>query len=89
MRRAIICGSGVAGLSAAIALGRKGWSVDVYERSHAVREIGAGIFLKGMRSGYSMTSRCSIEFGGTASFCRKRVPSTGPAACCNDGSCAK
>ncbi len=47
MRRAIICGSGVAGLSAAIALGRKGWSVDVYERSHAVREIGAGIFLKG------------------------------------------
>ena len=47
MRRAIICGSGVAGLSAAIALGRKGWTVDVYERSHAVREIGAGIFLKG------------------------------------------
>jgi 2-polyprenyl-6-methoxyphenol hydroxylase-like FAD-dependent oxidoreductase len=47
MRRAIICGSGVAGLSAAIALGRNGWSVDVYERSHAIREIGAGIFLKG------------------------------------------
>jgi 2-polyprenyl-6-methoxyphenol hydroxylase-like FAD-dependent oxidoreductase len=47
MRRAIICGGGVAGLSAAIALGRKGWSVDVYERGHAIREIGAGIFLKG------------------------------------------
>ena len=47
MRQAIVCGSGVAGLSAAIALSRRGWSVDVYERSPAVREIGAGIFIKG------------------------------------------
>jgi 2-polyprenyl-6-methoxyphenol hydroxylase-like FAD-dependent oxidoreductase len=47
MRNAIVCGSGVAGLSAAIALAMKGWSVDVYERDNAVREIGAGIFIKG------------------------------------------
>jgi 2-polyprenyl-6-methoxyphenol hydroxylase-like FAD-dependent oxidoreductase len=47
MRRAIVCGSGVAGLSAAISLASKGWSIDVYERSDSVREIGAGIFLKG------------------------------------------
>ncbi len=47
MRTAIICGSGVAGLAAAIGLARHGWSVDVYERSSAVREIGAGIFIKG------------------------------------------
>ena len=47
MRRAIICGSGVAGLSAAISLAGKGWSTDVYERSESVREIGAGIFIKG------------------------------------------
>jgi len=47
MRKAIVCGSGVAGLSATIALAMKGWSVEVYERSSAVREIGAGIFIKG------------------------------------------
>jgi 2-polyprenyl-6-methoxyphenol hydroxylase-like FAD-dependent oxidoreductase len=47
MRTAIICGGGVAGLSAAIALATRGWSVDVYERAATVREIGAGIFIKG------------------------------------------
>lgn len=47
MRTAIVCGGGVAGLSAAIALSRTGWSVDVYERGSAIREIGAGIFIKG------------------------------------------
>jgi len=46
VRKAIVCGSGVAGLSAAIALARDSWSVDVFERSAAVREIGAGIFIK-------------------------------------------
>lgn len=47
MRKAIVCGGGVAGLSSAIALARTGWSVDVYERGSAIREIGAGIFIKG------------------------------------------
>ena len=47
MRNAIVCGAGVAGLSAAISLAMKGWPVDVYERDSAVREIGAGIFIKG------------------------------------------
>jgi 2-polyprenyl-6-methoxyphenol hydroxylase-like FAD-dependent oxidoreductase len=47
MRTAIVCGSGIAGLAAAIGLARHGWSVDVYERSSSVREIGAGIFIKG------------------------------------------
>lgn len=46
MRKAIVCGSGVAGLSATIALAMQGWAVDVYERSTSVREIGAGIFIK-------------------------------------------
>ena len=46
MRTAIVCGSGVAGLSAAIAFAMNGWRVDVYERDSAVREIGAGIFIK-------------------------------------------
>src|SRR4029079_1959868 len=47
MRTAIVVGGGVAGLSAAVALSRTGWSVDVYERGTAIREIGAGIFIKG------------------------------------------
>ena len=47
MPNAIICGGGVAGLAAAIGLARRGWVVDLYERSPAIREIGAGIFLKG------------------------------------------
>jgi 2-polyprenyl-6-methoxyphenol hydroxylase-like FAD-dependent oxidoreductase len=47
MRTAIVCGSGIAGLAAAIGLARHGWSIDVYERSSSVREIGAGIFIKG------------------------------------------
>jgi 2-polyprenyl-6-methoxyphenol hydroxylase-like FAD-dependent oxidoreductase len=46
VRKAIVCGGGIAGLSATIALAMKGWSVEVYERSSVVREIGAGIFLK-------------------------------------------
>jgi 2-polyprenyl-6-methoxyphenol hydroxylase-like FAD-dependent oxidoreductase len=47
MRRAIVGGAGVGGLTAAIGLATNGWSVDVYERSATVREIGAGIFIKG------------------------------------------
>jgi 2-polyprenyl-6-methoxyphenol hydroxylase-like FAD-dependent oxidoreductase len=47
MRHAIVGGAGVGGLSAAIGLAINGWSVDVYERSSSVREIGAGIFIKG------------------------------------------
>jgi len=46
-RTAIVCGGGVAGLSAAISLARTGWQVAVFERSPAIREIGAGIFIKG------------------------------------------
>jgi 2-polyprenyl-6-methoxyphenol hydroxylase-like FAD-dependent oxidoreductase len=60
-RRAIVCGSGIAGLSSAIALARNDWSVDVYERNPAVREIGAGIFVKGnglrVLSHYGVTDR--------------------------------
>ena len=47
MRTAIVCGGGIAGLSATIALAMKGWSVDVYESGNAIREIGSGIFIKG------------------------------------------
>ena len=40
-----IAGAGYAGLTIATLLARRGWTVTVHERSDAVREIGAGIFL--------------------------------------------
>ena len=44
-RHAEIAGAGLAGLTAAVLLARHGWSVTVHERSDALREIGAGIFM--------------------------------------------
>jgi|SRR6266545_44791 len=41
-----IGGAGIAGLSCAIMLARRGWTVRVHERSPEIREIGAGIQLK-------------------------------------------
>jgi len=40
-----IAGAGIAGLAAAAALARSGWSVRVHERGDQLREIGAGIFM--------------------------------------------
>jgi 2-polyprenyl-6-methoxyphenol hydroxylase-like FAD-dependent oxidoreductase len=44
-RHAEIAGAGIAGLTAAAALARAGWSVRVHERGEELREIGAGIFV--------------------------------------------
>ncbi|MGE0006518.1 MAG: FAD-dependent oxidoreductase [Parvibaculaceae bacterium] len=43
--RAEIAGAGIAGLTAAAALARAGWTVRVHERGEELREIGAGIFM--------------------------------------------
>lgn len=43
--RVEIAGAGLAGLTMATALARRGWSVRVHERSPELREIGAGIYL--------------------------------------------
>ena len=43
--RAQIAGAGYAGLMTATLLAQRGWKVTVHERSEAVGEIGAGIFL--------------------------------------------
>ena len=43
--RIIVIGSGIAGLSAAIALRKVGIDVTVYERTPELREVGAGISL--------------------------------------------
>jgi 2-polyprenyl-6-methoxyphenol hydroxylase-like FAD-dependent oxidoreductase len=45
-RHAEIAGAGIAGLTAACVLARRGWSVRVHEQSPVLREIGAGIYLK-------------------------------------------
>jgi 2-polyprenyl-6-methoxyphenol hydroxylase-like FAD-dependent oxidoreductase len=45
MRRAEIAGAGLAGLTAAATLARRGWNVRVHERATELREIGAGIFM--------------------------------------------
>ena len=42
-RRAIIAGAGIAGLAAAIALLRAGFTVAIYERANSLDELGAGL----------------------------------------------
>ena len=44
-RTAIVIGAGLGGLSAAIALRKAGFVVDVYEKAHELKEVGAGIVL--------------------------------------------
>lgn len=43
--RAVIVGAGIGGLTAAIALGRAGWSAVVVERASKLQELGAGVAL--------------------------------------------
>jgi 2-polyprenyl-6-methoxyphenol hydroxylase-like FAD-dependent oxidoreductase len=44
-RHAEIAGGGLAGMTAAALLARRGWDVTVHERGEELREIGAGIFM--------------------------------------------
>ena len=41
----VIVGGGIGGLSAALALARRGWTVEVVERTNVFSEAGAGIQL--------------------------------------------
>jgi 2-polyprenyl-6-methoxyphenol hydroxylase-like FAD-dependent oxidoreductase len=45
-RHAEIAGGGIGGLSSAVMLAQRGWTVRVHERSPEIREIGTGIYLK-------------------------------------------
>ncbi|MFE3471461.1 FAD-dependent monooxygenase [Streptomyces cavourensis] len=45
VRHAVVAGGGIGGLTAAVALSRRGWRVTVCERAPAVTGIGAGIVL--------------------------------------------
>ncbi|MEU6564851.1 FAD-dependent monooxygenase [Nocardia nova] len=42
-RRACVVGAGIGGLAAAVALGRRGWEVEILERSAAIGESGSGL----------------------------------------------
>jgi salicylate hydroxylase len=44
-RRILIAGAGVAGLSAALELAARGWSVELFEKATALSEVGAGLQL--------------------------------------------
>src|SRR5262245_22882376 len=44
-RHALIIGAGIGGLATAIALRRAGQSVEVFDRVHALQEVGAGLTL--------------------------------------------
>jgi 2-polyprenyl-6-methoxyphenol hydroxylase-like FAD-dependent oxidoreductase len=44
-RTAIIAGGGIGGLATAVALGRRGWRVEVLERAPAIGDVGAGLSL--------------------------------------------
>jgi 2-polyprenyl-6-methoxyphenol hydroxylase-like FAD-dependent oxidoreductase len=44
-RKALIIGGGVGGLTAALALRRSGWAVEVFEQAPQLREVGSGVML--------------------------------------------
>lgn len=44
-RKALIIGGGVGGLTAALALRRSGWAVEVFEQAPLLREVGSGFML--------------------------------------------
>lgn len=62
-RHAEIAGAGFAGLTLAVALARRGWSVRVHERDPQPRAIGAGIFLweNGLRALEAIGAHTSLD----------------------------
>jgi 2-polyprenyl-6-methoxyphenol hydroxylase-like FAD-dependent oxidoreductase len=45
MKNGIIIGTGISGLTTAIALAQKGINVKVYERANKIKEVGAGVWV--------------------------------------------
>ena len=54
---AIVAGAGIGGLTAALALSKAGWQVDVYDQAHKIEPVGAGLQLG------PNCSRILAEFG--------------------------
>ena len=44
-RKALVIGGGIGGLTAALALRRSGWAVEVFEQAPRLREVGSGLML--------------------------------------------
>jgi 2-polyprenyl-6-methoxyphenol hydroxylase-like FAD-dependent oxidoreductase len=44
-KKALVIGGGIGGLAAAVALRRKGWKIEVFERAPELAEVGAGLSL--------------------------------------------
>ena len=42
-RKALVIGGGIGGLTAALALRRGGWEVEVFEQAPELREVGSGL----------------------------------------------
>ena len=70
-RRAVVVGAGIGGLTAALALHRSGWAVQVLERAERLEPVGAGISLW-------PNALHAFETIGVAEQLRSRVALAGP-----------
>ncbi|MFB9235412.1 FAD-dependent monooxygenase [Plantactinospora siamensis] len=63
---AVVVGGGIGGLSAALALRRAGWDVQVFERAPELREVGAGLSLlaNGLRGLAALGLGDAVRGGG-------------------------
>ena len=61
--RVIVIGAGIGGLTAAIALGRKGIEVEIYERAAELTDVGAGISLwpNALKALYQLGMRPALD----------------------------
>jgi salicylate hydroxylase len=75
----LIAGAGIGGLTAALALLRRGIDVDVYEQAAELREVGAGLQL----SANGTRVFHALGVGGLSRPCRARRPARKCA--CGDG----
>jgi 2-polyprenyl-6-methoxyphenol hydroxylase-like FAD-dependent oxidoreductase len=66
--RAIVVGGGIGGLSAAAALHRRGWEVEVLERAPGFSEVGAGLAIQpnGLRALDALGLGGPVRDGGLA-----------------------
>lgn len=56
-RKAVVIGAGIGGLTAALALARDGWRVEIYEQAHKLEPVGSGLQVS------PNASRVLAEFG--------------------------
>lgn len=64
-KRAVVIGGGIGGLTAAIALARRGWRAEVFEQAPELHEIGAGL----------MVATNAMRVLGNGTWLRSRLPS--------------